>query len=156
MAAALEAEGITMTTSSGLNPAPLSPDSKVTINQMIDAIVAKGRDPYPRKVRFTTWTLAYNQMKWVTVDTLGKHWERRGAARRGGDSGPRGDGAIEQRDRLHAGDGLGRVPTRRDAQAYCHDRRTGGHSAISHVGQGVESALRQNRSEMVGGRRRRP
>jgi hypothetical protein len=43
---------------------------------MIDAIVAKGRDPYPRKVKFTTWTLAYNQMKWVTVDGLGKHWER--------------------------------------------------------------------------------
>ena len=43
---------------------------------MIDAIAERGRDPYPRKVRFTTWTLAYNQMKWVTVDALGKHWER--------------------------------------------------------------------------------
>src|SRR5262249_32138602 len=32
--------------------------------------------PYPRKIRFTTWTLAYNQMKWVTVDALDKHWER--------------------------------------------------------------------------------
>jgi hypothetical protein len=27
-------------------------------------------------VNFTTWTLAYNQMKWVTIDALGKHWER--------------------------------------------------------------------------------
>ena len=52
------------------------PDSKVEIDRMLDAIAARGRDPYPRKVRFTTWTLAYNQMKWVTVDALGKHWER--------------------------------------------------------------------------------
>ena len=43
---------------------------------MLDAIAERGRDPYPRKVRFTTWTLAYNRMKWVTIDALGKHWER--------------------------------------------------------------------------------
>ena len=39
--------------------------------RMLDAIAERGRDPYPRKVRFTTWTLAYNRMKWVTVDALG-------------------------------------------------------------------------------------
>jgi hypothetical protein len=43
---------------------------------MVDAIAERGRDPYPRKIKFTTWTLAYNQMKWVTVDALDKHWER--------------------------------------------------------------------------------
>jgi len=52
------------------------PDSKVEIDRMLDAIAERGRDPYPRRVRFTTWTLAYNQMKWVTIDSLGKHWER--------------------------------------------------------------------------------
>jgi hypothetical protein len=52
------------------------PDSKIEIDRMLDAIAVRGRDPYPRQVRFTTWTLAYNQMKWVTVDALGKHWER--------------------------------------------------------------------------------
>jgi hypothetical protein len=52
------------------------PDSKVELDRILDAIAERGRDPYPRKVRFTTWTLAYNQMKWVTLDTLGKHWER--------------------------------------------------------------------------------
>ena len=31
----------------------------------------KGRDPYPRKLRFTTFTLAYNEMKWVTIDAHG-------------------------------------------------------------------------------------
>lgn len=52
------------------------PDSKVEIDRILDAIAERGRDPYPRKIRFTTWTLAYNQMKWVTIDAMGKHWER--------------------------------------------------------------------------------
>src|SRR6185369_4256433 len=52
------------------------PDSKVEIDRILDAIAERGRDPYPRKIRFTTWTLAYNQMKWVTIDALGQHWER--------------------------------------------------------------------------------
>ncbi len=77
MAKALAAEGITMTHVIGPQTAHrYHPDAKVTINAKLDAIAAKGRDAYPRKVRFTTWTLAYNQMKWVTVDGLGQHWER--------------------------------------------------------------------------------
>jgi hypothetical protein len=39
-------------------------------------IAERGRDPFPRKIRFTTFTLYYNQSNWVTVDALGKHWER--------------------------------------------------------------------------------
>jgi hypothetical protein len=30
----------------------------------------------PLKVRFTTWTLRYNQMEWITVDALEHHWSR--------------------------------------------------------------------------------
>ncbi len=52
------------------------PDSKIQIAGMLDEIAARGRDPYPREIKFTTWTLAYNKMKWVTVDALEKHWER--------------------------------------------------------------------------------
>src|SRR5262245_28911623 len=52
------------------------PDSKIEIDRILDAIAERGRDPYPRKVRFTTWTLAYNRMKWVVIDALGRHWER--------------------------------------------------------------------------------
>ena len=52
------------------------PDSKIEIDRILDSIAERGRDPYPRKIKFTTWTLAYNQMKWVTLDALGKHWER--------------------------------------------------------------------------------
>lgn len=52
------------------------PDSKVEINRILDALAEKGRDPYPRKIRFTTFSLAYNKMKWVTIDSLEQHWER--------------------------------------------------------------------------------
>jgi len=52
------------------------PDSKNEINLRIDSIVARGRNPVPDKIRFTTWTLRYNQMYWVTVDSLAQHWER--------------------------------------------------------------------------------
>src|SRR5204862_512128 len=35
-----------------------------------------GRDPFPKEIRFTTFTLKYNTMHWVTVEALGEHWER--------------------------------------------------------------------------------
>ena len=52
------------------------PDSKIEINRRLDSIAAQGRDVAPRRVRFATYTLRYNQMKWVRVDALNKHWER--------------------------------------------------------------------------------
>ena len=52
------------------------PESKAEINRRLDSILARGRNPVPERVRFTTWTLRYNQMYWVTIDSLGQHWER--------------------------------------------------------------------------------
>jgi hypothetical protein len=52
------------------------PDSKIDINRIVDAVAERGREPYPRRVRFTTWTLAYNRMKWIVVDGLAQHWSR--------------------------------------------------------------------------------
>ncbi len=52
------------------------PDSKIEIERMLDAIAERGRDPYPRKVNFTTWTLAYNRMNWLAVDAMTHHWVR--------------------------------------------------------------------------------
>lgn len=52
------------------------PQSIKDINQRIDAIVARGRNLVPKKVRFTTWTLRYHKMLWVEIDGLGEHWER--------------------------------------------------------------------------------
>jgi len=77
MALALADEGITMTHIIGPQTAHrYHPAAKAEINHRIDTIAAKGRDPMPLKVRFTTWTLRYNQMEWITVDALDHHWVR--------------------------------------------------------------------------------
>ena len=54
----------------------IHPDSLIEIEKRLAGITARGRDRAPREVHFTTWTLAYNQMKWITVDALGEHWQR--------------------------------------------------------------------------------
>ena len=51
------------------------PSSVPEINSRIDSIVARGRDPLPRRVKLMTPTLKYNRQAWVTVDGLGHHWE---------------------------------------------------------------------------------
>jgi hypothetical protein len=77
MSAALAAEGITLEHIIGSKTGHrYEPHAKEQINQRIDSIVRGGRNPLPRRIRFTTWTLRYNQMLWVTVDGLDKHWER--------------------------------------------------------------------------------
>jgi acetyl esterase/lipase len=77
MAKALKAEGMELTHIIGPQTAhAYHAASKVEINKRIDSIVAKGRNPVPDKVRFTTWTLRYNKMLWVTVDGMEQHWER--------------------------------------------------------------------------------
>jgi pimeloyl-ACP methyl ester carboxylesterase len=50
--------------------------AKEEIARHIDAFAAKGRDTMPKKVRFTTWTLRYNQMAWISVDEMERHWNR--------------------------------------------------------------------------------
>src|SRR6185312_10848866 len=76
MAQALAAEGITLARIVGPGTQhKYHPDAKVEIERRLDAIADRGRDPWPRKVRFTTYTLNYNRSYWVTLDGLGKHWE---------------------------------------------------------------------------------
>ncbi|MBN8729896.1 MAG: prolyl oligopeptidase family serine peptidase [Acidobacteria bacterium] len=77
MAAYMAKEGLTLTHLIGpQTPHRYHPDSIVEINRRMDAILARGRDEYPRRIRFTTYTLRYNRMKWVVVDALDKHWEK--------------------------------------------------------------------------------
>ena len=77
MAIALADEGMSMTHIIGPQTAHrYHPAAKQEINLRLDNIAAKGRDPLPLKVRFTTWTLRYNQMEWITVDALEHHWQR--------------------------------------------------------------------------------
>jgi len=77
MAVAMKKEGLELTHIIGPKTAhKFEPGAKAEINKRIDEIAAKGRNPVPSKVRFTTWTLRYNRMFWVRVEGLGEHWKR--------------------------------------------------------------------------------
>jgi hypothetical protein len=51
------------------------PQSKQEIDRRIDALAAAGRQKYTR-LQFTTWTLRYPRLGWLSIDGLEKHWER--------------------------------------------------------------------------------
>nr|MDQ3012826.1 hypothetical protein [Acidobacteriota bacterium] len=77
MARELKAEGIELTHIIGPQTEhKYHPDSIKEISRRIDSIAAAGRNPLPRRVKFTTWTLRYNRMAWVVVDAMDQHWER--------------------------------------------------------------------------------
>jgi dienelactone hydrolase len=77
MAAAMQKEGLSLVHLIGPKTGhSYHPATKKLLNERIDSIAAAGRDPLPRRVRFTTYTLRYNRSAWVTVDRLGKHWEK--------------------------------------------------------------------------------
>ncbi|MEI6232295.1 MAG: prolyl oligopeptidase family serine peptidase [Planctomycetota bacterium] len=52
------------------------PKAKIEVAKLVDTAATKGRDPLPKEFKFTTFTLKYNTMNWVTIDALEKHWER--------------------------------------------------------------------------------
>src|SRR5262249_4968385 len=69
MAQAMKAEGMTLVHLIGPKTGhSYHPEVKKEISERIDSIVAHGRNPGPERIRFTTWTLRYNQMLWLTVD----------------------------------------------------------------------------------------
>jgi len=77
MASNMEKEGLTLARVTGLNIGhAYTPEAGVELDRMMDALAKKGRVEYPREVRFTTWTLKYNRMRWVMLDGLEKHWDR--------------------------------------------------------------------------------
>lgn len=77
MAKAFESEGMHLTHLIGPKTAhTYEKNTKAELNKQIDAIVAKGRDPLPKKIRFATYTLRYNQQLWLTVDGLEEHWSQ--------------------------------------------------------------------------------
>jgi dienelactone hydrolase len=74
---AMAAEGLTLVHVIGPKTRhAYHPQAREEVNRRIDAIVRRGRNPLPGRVLFTTWTLRYNRMCWVTVDGLERHWER--------------------------------------------------------------------------------
>jgi hypothetical protein len=51
-------------------------NAKAELDKRLDEIIARGRNNTPAKIRFTIWMLRYNRMFWVTVDAMGRQWER--------------------------------------------------------------------------------
>lgn len=52
------------------------PAARQEIDRRIDAILEKGRDRVPQRLRFTTWTLRYPSVAWLKLQGLETHWER--------------------------------------------------------------------------------
>jgi hypothetical protein len=74
MAEAAKAEGLDLRIIIGPNTEHrYHPDSLAEIMRLV---TAPTRDPRPREVRFSTWTLRYNRCHWVTVDALAEHYRR--------------------------------------------------------------------------------
>ncbi len=75
MARALKKEGMELTHIIGPKTGhKYHPEARAEINKQIDALAAKGRDPAPRKLRFTTFTLRYNRSHYLRLDGLEHHW----------------------------------------------------------------------------------
>jgi hypothetical protein len=52
------------------------PESRDQVEQMVSQLAARGRERMPLAVHFTTYTLRYNQLAWLTVDALDEHWKQ--------------------------------------------------------------------------------
>ena len=52
------------------------PVARDEIERRFNSIVARGRDRNPSAIHFTTYTLRYNRMHWVTVEGLDQHWAK--------------------------------------------------------------------------------
>ena len=50
-------------------------DYREEVERRMASLALKGRDHAPRKVKLATFTLKYNRMHWVTIDSLDQHWE---------------------------------------------------------------------------------
>lgn len=77
MAAAMLAEGLTLEHIIGPKTGhAYEPGARQQVQDRLDALAAKGRNPVPKEIRFTTWMLRYNTMFWIAVDAMGQEWTR--------------------------------------------------------------------------------
>jgi hypothetical protein len=77
MAEALSKEGITLTHIIGpKTPHRYHPAAHIEVDRRLESLAVEGRKRYPSTVQFVTYTLKYNQMSWVTIDSLIQHWKK--------------------------------------------------------------------------------
>ncbi len=77
MARAMKLEGLELTHLIGPGVEhKYEPKTKQELARRFDAIMRDGSEPWPERVRLTTWSLRYNRNKWVAIDALERHWKR--------------------------------------------------------------------------------
>ncbi|MHA3775010.1 prolyl oligopeptidase family serine peptidase [Verrucomicrobiota bacterium sgz303538] len=73
----LEKEGLTIPHIIGpQTPHKYHAESKPKIEEIVTAAAQKGREVFPKHVRFTTYSLLYPRMEWLAVSAMEKQWER--------------------------------------------------------------------------------
>lgn len=77
MESAMKAEGIPLKRVTGPNIGhAYHPVSAKIVDSLLETEGLKGKKTAPKEMHFTTYTLKYNKMYWLTVDALKEHWER--------------------------------------------------------------------------------
>jgi dienelactone hydrolase len=77
MAAAMLKEGLTLEHIVGPNTGhAYEPQARQQVQDRLDELAARGRNPVPKVIRFTTWMLRYNKMFWLTIDAMEEEWQR--------------------------------------------------------------------------------
>ena len=51
-------------------------EAKKVVSTKIDRLALRGKDNTPIRVRFSTYTLRYNESFWVRIDGMEEHWKR--------------------------------------------------------------------------------
>ena len=73
----MKGEGLTLERFIGPDtPHRYHPETKAALTQRLETVLAQGRDPEPKEVWFSTYTLRYPELAWVRIEGMGKHWER--------------------------------------------------------------------------------
>ena len=52
------------------------PETRRELTSRLEALLERGRDPLPREVRATTYTLRYPGESWLRFEGLARHWDR--------------------------------------------------------------------------------
>lgn len=75
MVGAFESRGMTLPHVIGPNTAhKIHPESKVEIQAFLDQSLAVGKAQLPKTIDFTTYSLRYHRLRWLSVERLQHHW----------------------------------------------------------------------------------
>jgi poly(3-hydroxybutyrate) depolymerase len=77
MEIAMKKEGLALTRITGPNIGhAYHKASAKTVDSLLAIVATNGKTPTPKELHFTTYTLKYNKMYWLTIEALKEHWEK--------------------------------------------------------------------------------